>query len=55
MSALPPGTRPMPFTGGWSRARPGQLGFKPGQAREEACSEALVRQLWNLSAQIPPD
>ena len=54
MSALPPGTRPMPFTGGWSRARPGQLGFKPGQASAEACSEALARQLWNLSAQIPP-
>ena len=46
----------MAFTGGGSRARrPGQLGFKPGQASAEACSEALARQLWNLSAQIPPD
>ncbi len=44
----------MPFTGGWSRARPELLGFKPGQASAEACSEALARQLWNLSAQIPP-
>ena len=44
----------MPFTGGWSRARPGQLGFKPGQASAEACSEALAKQLWNLSAQIRP-
>jgi len=54
MSVLSPGRRHILLTGGRSRARPGLLRFEPGQPSAEACSDALARQLWNLSAQIRP-